>query len=298
MRSAIKNAFDGTQRQWLRICSGMRNPKAVTGGRLTIFVLHAVCDATSDMAVSASRLRDQLSALLDKGYLCLDFEDAVQIALGARSLSTSAFTLTFDDGYRNLYEHAWPILDELGLTAALFVTGGFLDRRVAPPWGAPHPDLVREYAAFASDFEPLEWSQLREMIDSGLFRLGSHSIHHPLVGLLQSKQIEEEIRGSRQLLEDRLGMPVRYFSYPYGVRRHGAYSDETEEMVRASGYVSSCTSEIGRAGVGSGAYLMPRIPLVSADTGGDACAKAAGYYDWVGIAQRAFQRVFSNPHIR
>jgi hypothetical protein len=108
--------------------------------------------------------------------------------------------------------------------------------------------------------------------------------------------LEEEIRLSKQILEDRLGAAVRDFSYPYGVRRHGAYSETTEKMVREAGYASSCTSEIGRPAAGGGPYLMPRIPLTSDDTGGDACAKAAGYYDWVGFAQRTFQRVFPNPH--
>jgi peptidoglycan/xylan/chitin deacetylase (PgdA/CDA1 family) len=298
MRAAIKNAFDGHQRRWLRLRTRLRAPKAAADGRLTIFVLHAVSNAPSDMAVSAECLREQLSALLENGYRCLDFEEVVRVVTGAQLLTTSAFALTFDDGYRNLYEQAWPILDEFGLTAVLFVTEGFLNGRVTPPWGATHPDLVREYTALASHFQPLEWSQLRQMIDSGRFRLGSHSIHHQLLGLLHHKQVEEEIRGSRQILEDRLGMPVRYFSYPYGVQRHGAYSDKTEEMVRVAGYVSSCTSEIGRAGFGSGAYLVPRIPLVSEDSGKDACAKAAGYYDWVGLAQRIFQRLSPNPHNR
>lgn len=297
MRTALKNTFHGAQRNWLRFRTQLSPPKAAASdGRLTIFVLHAISDAPTDMAVSANRFREQLAALLENGYRCLDFEEAVQVASGTRPLTQSAFALTFDDGYLNWHEQAWPILNEFGVTAALFVTGGFLDRHVAPPWGSKHPALVREYSALAAHFRPLDWPLLREMIDSGRFQIGSHSVNHRLLGRLPSKQIEEEIRGSRQLLEDRLGKPVRYFSYPYGVRKYGAYSTETEEMVRATGYVSSCTSEIGRAKPGTDAYLLPRIPLVTEDTGQDACAKAAGYYDWVGIAQRSFQSLLPNPH--
>jgi hypothetical protein len=97
-------------------------------------------------------------------------------------------------------------------------------------------------------------------------------------------------------LEDRLGVPVPWFSYPFGVKTYGAYSDGTESALREIGYTASCTSEIGRARVGSGPFLLPRISLVEQDAGVDACAKAAGAYDWVGVAQRSFQRLFSNPH--
>jgi peptidoglycan/xylan/chitin deacetylase (PgdA/CDA1 family) len=126
--------------------------------------------------------------------------------------------------------------------------------------------------------------------------IGSHSLSHYMTGHLPDPDLQAEIRDSKSALDDRLGFEVPYFAYPYGVRRYGAYSDRSEAAVRDAGYQCSCTSEIGRAAIGSGAWLLPRIPLVNADTALDARAKAAGAYDWVALAQRSFQSLFPNPH--
>ena len=66
--------------------------------------------------------------------------------------------------------------------------------------------------------------------------------------------------------------------------------------VRQAGYRCSCTSRIGRAAVGAGAWLLPRIALVGSDTAQDARAKAGGGYDWVALAQNSFHGIFPNPH--
>jgi peptidoglycan/xylan/chitin deacetylase (PgdA/CDA1 family) len=249
------------------------------------------------MAVSPARFRTQLTALLQSGYRCLDFDELLRAVADAAFLRHPAFGLTFDDGYRSVYEEAWPVLEELGVPATIFVTVNFLDGKVAPPWHSSDAALVREYAENSAHFRPLEWPQLREMARSKHIRIGSHSLSHFLMGRLDGDTLRDELQRSKHILEDRLGVSVSLFSYPFGVARYGAYSRASEEAVRQAGFRSSCTSEIGRIRAGSGnPYLLPRISLVDEDTGLDARAKAAGAYDWVGLAQRAFQRIFPNPH--
>jgi hypothetical protein len=77
---------------------------------------------------------------------------------------------------------------------------------------------------------------------------------------------------------------------------YGAYSWRSEAILREAGYRCSCSSRISRAAVGEGAWLLPRISLVSSDTALDARAKAAGAYDWVALAQNSFHGFFPNPH--
>jgi peptidoglycan/xylan/chitin deacetylase (PgdA/CDA1 family) len=115
--------------------------------------------------------------------------------------------------------------------------------------------------------------------------------------LISNEELKKEVVNSRQILEDRLGVPVDVFAYPYGVKRHGGYSEVTEDAVKESGYLASFTSEIGRAYAGKGPYQLPRISLTTEDNGKDALAKAVGGYDWVGRAQSTFQNIFPNPHI-
>ena len=114
-----------------------------------------------------------------------------------------------------------------------------------------------------------------------------------MTGHLGEGDLRTEISQSKERLEDRLGVEVPFFAYPYGVRPYGAYSLRSEAILREAGYQCSCTSRISRAAIGTGAWLLPRISLVGSDTALDARAKAAGAYDWVAqpkLVPRLFPR--------
>lgn len=294
MRSLFKQAFYEGQRRLARL----RMQWLPNGSRtkLPIFILHSLSKTASDMAVSEASFRSQLTALLEAGYRCMDLPEALRALAAPDPLPQPAFCLTFDDGYRNLYECGLKILEDLNLTATVFITVNFIEGRIRPPWHSRDAALLREYAGSGQHFNPLDWFQLCEMLSGGRVRIGSHSINHYLTGQLPEAELRHEIHDSKKILEDRLGVAVSFFSYPYGVRRHGAYSQRTEAMVREAGYQCSLVSEIGRASVGAGPWLLPRIPLVDPDTALDARAKAAGAYDWVAFAQQSFQNLFPNPH--
>ncbi len=298
MRAFFKQAFYVGQRHAARLYMRRHPRDEHSRTRFAIFSLHAIAKASSDMAVSESRLRAQLTGLLEAGYRCLDLPEALRAAAGSEPLPQPAFCLTFDDGYRSVYEPGLRILEDLNLTATLFVTVNFLDGRVRPPWHSRNAALVREYSVNAAQFQPLDWAQVREMIAGKRVRVGSHSLSHFMVGHLADGDLRAEIRDSKQILEDRLGVEVPFFAYPYGVRPYGAYTERSEAMIREAGYRCSCCSRISRAAVGAGAWLLPRLSLVESDTVLDACAKAAGAYDWVALAQNSFHRIFPNPHVR
>jgi peptidoglycan/xylan/chitin deacetylase (PgdA/CDA1 family) len=296
MRALVKRQFYRFQRRAARARVRLSKGDRSASTKAAIFVLHAISPADSDMAVSPARLREQLAALTAAGYRCVDFDDVLTAVSTGRPFAHPSFALTFDDGYRNVFEQALPILEDCNATATLFVAVNLVEKKVAPPWHSTDPALLKEYRDHAEQFQPLDWPQLRELVRSNRVRIGSHSLNHHLMGRLSDHQLRRELRDSKSILEDRLGVPVPWFAYPFGVKTYGAYSDGTECALRDSGYTASCTSEIGRARIASSPFLLPRMSLVEHDTGADACAKAAGAYDWVGVAQRCFQRFFANPH--
>ncbi len=109
--------------------------------------------------------------------------------------------LTFDDAYRNFHEAAFPVLAELGLPATLFVPVGFVEGECPPPLtSAPLPAA--------------SWGELAEMTASGLVTVGSHTWSHPDLTALPAAEVGDELRRSRERLEERLGRPVRSFCYP------------------------------------------------------------------------------------
>lgn len=294
VRLVLRHGFYDLQRRMARVAV----PRNAHGSRrrFVILVLHAVGPATSDMAVSRQRLEEQLGALVHAEYRCLSLDQVLQAVSGRHALTEPSFAITFDDGYRSVYTDALPVLERLRLPATVFLTVDFLNGMTAPPWGSRDPGLLDEYRRNAGHFEPMSWTEARELGAHPLMTLGSHSLSHRLLDTLDDERLMAEARQSRRELSDRLGLDITAFSYPYGVRRYGAYSDRTERVLRSEGYRCSFTSEIGRATINSASWLLPRIPLTSDDLGVDALAKAAGRYDWVAAAQQTFQHVFQNPH--
>jgi peptidoglycan/xylan/chitin deacetylase (PgdA/CDA1 family) len=257
--------------------------------------MHAINQGRSDMAVSPRRFHEQLRSLLDAGYLPIAMNDVLKI-LSGRELSAPAFSITFDDGYESVFTQALPILESLSIPATVFLTTGFLDGKVSPPWRSSNSALLSEYRCQAEYFQPLSWEQARELARHPLIRIGSHTVSHPLLGAVTEDSARDEMVRSRMILADRLGVTPDLFAYPFGVRCYGAYSEVTEKLLSETGYRSSLTSEISRARIGAGPWRIPRMSLTEDDTGADALAKAAGGYDWVGTAQRLYQSVFPNPH--
>ena len=293
IRRAVKNQFYFfASRLGKRL---YRNAPHRPANRLMIFAMHAITHASSDMAVAPDKFREQMRSLLDSGYRPLPMDDVLEV-LSGRKETPPAFAVTFDDGYESVASQALPILELLSIPATVFLTTGFLDRKVSPPWRSSDASLLAEYSAQAQHFQPMTWEQARELARHPLIRMGSHSVSHPLLGTVSADCARDELVQSRLILADRLGVNTDWFSYPFGVRRYGAYSEATEKLLSETGYRCSLTSEISRARVGNGPWRIPRMSLTQADTGADAVAKAAGGYDWVGPAQRFYQSVFPNPH--
>lgn len=123
--------------------------------------------------------------------------------------------LTFDDGLQSVFVNAGPILKEYGHTATVFVVVGYVGKKSS--W----------------DYRPrmhLTWSEIKGLSDMG-FEIGSHSLSHRDLRLLNDATLEREVVDSRKIIEDHLGLPVRYFSYPFG-----RFDSRVIEAVRRAGY--------------------------------------------------------------
>jgi peptidoglycan/xylan/chitin deacetylase (PgdA/CDA1 family) len=294
LRQTTKAAFYQAQRRWSRWTASHDLPTAENA--IVVFAMHAIAPAHSDMAIPVARFREQMRAVLEAGYRAITIDQLLAVLSGKTPLPGPAFAITFDDGYRNVLTEALPLLEALQIPATVFLTTGFLDGRVAPPWRSIDPNLRAEYKNQAEFFQPMSWDEARTLARHPLIRIGAHSDTHPLLGLLAVEEAGHELLQSKAIIRDRLGIETDLFAYPYGVSRYGAYSDVTERLLHKTGYRCSMTSEIARARVGRGSWMVPRISLTQEDEGPDAVAKAAGGYDWVSVAQSFYQSVFPNPH--
>lgn len=142
--------------------------------------------------------------------------------------SPGAVVITFDDGFRNVLEHGLPILARHGFRAIQFLLPGLLGR--TNTWEQEEGEAL----------EPLmDEAQVRDWLAAGHW-IGSHTCTHPWLTRIPPARAQEEIRSSKHRLEDRFGVAVEHFCYPYG-----DWNEPVRELVAVAGYRTACTVEPG-----------------------------------------------------
>lgn len=155
--------------------------------------------------------------------------------------SSKRYALTFDDGYLSVYDRAYPILLERGMTATIYVVvntiGGINE------WDYKNGDNKEMM---------MNVRQVKEMADAG-FEIGSHTLTHPHLTAINEDQLAREITDSKHKLEDIIGKEVTSFSYPYG-----DYDKRVASAAQAAGYKNAVTTRLGAVSCGS-LFEIPRV---------------------------------------
>ncbi len=192
-------------------------------------------------AVEASSFRRQLELLESWGYTTITFEDLFLCLSGELVLPKKPVIMTFDDAYADVYDVAFPLLLEFGMKAVVFVLA---DRTIGTNAWDSDQGIV---------FPLVSDAQILEMRAAG-FEIGSHTVTHPRLTLLNEKDAQEEIARSRIMLEILLNAPVRSISYPYG-----SVNDRMKQFAAEAGYYFGCGSWSGPALFGRDLFEVRRI---------------------------------------
>lgn len=182
--------------------------------------------------------RRQMELLLREGYVPV--APAQLQALAGRGAAERHAMVTFDDGYLDFAEHAWPVLRSLGIPATLFVISGRLGG-----W---------------NDWDDLRWAphrhldeaQVRQLAAEGVV-IGSHSRSHPVLVQLDADALETELRGSQDDLERLVGVPVRAIAYP------GGAVDDAVRRAASAVYDLGFATQSPRDGATCDRFLVPRF---------------------------------------
>lgn len=228
-----------------------------------ILCYHAVePEWDSPLAVDPTAFEEQCAWLAaNRRVLALD--DAVEALDDRFLLPRGSTAITFDDGFRSTHEHAFPILHRHGLPMTVFVVAGTLTpqgRRV--DWVDTPP---------AWPLRTLELAQLREMLASGLVRVGSHSLSHRRLPQLSFGECVEDLRRSRELLEELLGVPVDHLAYP-----RGEHDATVRRSAAEAGYRFSFALPRGREP--RGAHAVPRVGIYPGNDVGALRVKTTRWY--------------------
>jgi peptidoglycan/xylan/chitin deacetylase (PgdA/CDA1 family) len=263
--------------------------------KIPILVYHKISDLTEGLDafwnVPPSLFAHHMAYISGEGYSVLSLQEFYEYTRQGQEPAQRSVVVTFDDGYASVYKHAYPILKKYNFPATIFLTAGYTGNRHIYWWDQP---LLKKRPEVREEVRLLSWEEIEEMQASGLVTFGSHSMSHPHLGELQKTIIEYELEQSKKVLENRLKQPVTFFAYPFGMKSYGDISDQTAELLAEKGYELACTSETGRNSLHENIYMLKRIGLGHDDSINLFRAKLTGAYDWVGLAQKTFQRTFKN----
>jgi len=154
--------------------------------------------------------------------------------------------ITFDDGYRDNFDNALPVLEKLALPATFFVVSQWIGSNVVPWWDA-------------HGTQPwMTWDQVRELRRRG-FEIGSHTRTHSDLGSITGPFALKEILGGRLEIEERLEARIDLFAYPYGGSQHMASANR--ELVKAAGFRCCCSCYGGLTMGGDDPFDLHRIAI-------------------------------------
>ncbi len=211
---------------------------------LPILCYHQFTDhdsASHALEVTAQAFEEQVRYLMSNNYQVLSFSDIDKIVTQGQPIPDKAVVITIDDGYRSVFDVAWPILEKYQVPATLFV-----------------------YTDFIGGSKALSWHQMQLMRDSGLIEIQSHGKSHSnLSRLPQDKtaadyraRIQVEIDGSAAAFTKHLDALPRYLSYPYGNS-----SETASELYSRAGYILAATVTRGDNTVFSNPFLLHRTMI-------------------------------------
>lgn len=263
---------------------------------LLVLCYHRIGDAARspldrDLFSASDAEFERLIAYLASNCDVVDAEGAARAMAHRRS--GRRVLVTFDDGYRDNHDVAWPVLRRHGVPALLFLATGFLDRPRLSWWDeaallagddeAALRETITRYKALpadradavldelaertgrprpgpeAADGVWMTWDMARAMRDGGV-DIGGHTHDHGILGRMSPEAQEEQIATGARRLREELGVAQRWFSYPVGSPE--AYDEHSVAAARRHGAELAFTFERGYARPGTDPMRIPRLGAV------------------------------------
>ncbi|MGO9085593.1 MAG: polysaccharide deacetylase family protein [Candidatus Sulfotelmatobacter sp.] len=241
---------------------------------IPILMYHSITDEDESSAHAYYRTRTspaafaaQMKYLHESGYKTCS--PAQAISQLQTQTAAKPVVITFDDGYRNFYHHAFPILNQYGYSAIVYLPTAYIGERPLQFKGT----------------DCLTWAEVRELNKHGIL-FGSHTVTHPWLRELSRAAIDEELANSRKTIEEKLGSAVDSFAYPYAFPQTDSdFTKMLHDSLRRTGYQNGVCTIVGRATRDSEPLFLERLPVNSCDDAALFGAKLAGAYDWISRSQ-------------
>lgn len=209
---------------------------------IDILMYHSISNRGGATSIAPEIFLRQMDALAGSGLPVITMDDLLAALRGQRALPARSVLLTFDDGFRDFADTAWPILSRHGFRPIVYLPTAHVGK--AEGWaGAAAPPRAL-----------MSWAEIRALAAEGVL-FGSHTVSHSDLTLLGPEERMAELVVARRKLEDMLDRPVDHFAPPYG----RAAPDVRRQIAQV--YRTSVGTLLGQAGADCDPFDLPRIEM-------------------------------------
>ncbi|MFA6850169.1 MAG: polysaccharide deacetylase family protein [Selenomonadaceae bacterium] len=214
--------------------------ECTNGTKVVVLNYHKIDNMNISLSVLPKDFDQQMAYLKKNNYHTITPNELYDSLNNGTELPENPVILTFDDGYRDNYTYAYPILKKYGFKGTIFVITSFMD--VQPNY--------------------ITWEQAKEMEADGTIDIESHTVDHKSMTGLSDDQLRDELVLSKREIEQRLGKQVNFMAYPTGT-----YNLHIAQFVKEAGYKGAFTIKYGNVDKASNVYALERVPIFhTADT--------------------------------
>lgn len=200
-----------------------------------VLTYHRVSDDLNNphITVSTCNFERQVSYLINN-FKVISIDELLNCQRKKIQLDSDVVAVTFDDGYKDNYTYAYPILMKHNAPAAVFVSGSFIDSS-----------------------HGLSMEDIKVMHNNNI-TFGAHTVTHKVLASLDRQTAVHEINESKALLEEILHEGIKYFAYPYG-KNGRDFTDESMQIVRDAGFTAAFATDNGFIDNSSDFFALKRI---------------------------------------
>jgi len=209
--------------------------------KLPVLTFHDVDERRSKISFSPRIFKRGLKRLHESGFCTLSLPEIVHNLSCREAFPDHSLAITFDDGYQSVFNEAFPVLQQYGMSATVFLTVGNKESKGSD---ARLPSI--------NGRPMLNWQEIKEMQLGGI-EFGAHTLTHPNLTRLSSDQVKTEVYESKAIIEEKLGTSVTCFAYPFG------RSDYQSRGIVKSHFDCACTDKLGLVAPGSDPFALARV---------------------------------------
>lgn len=253
-----------------------------------IWCLHRVLPVRScypanrELEITPDYLEQLINRYIAKGYRFVSLDEILKHQ--SLFIPQKRVHITFDDGFKDVYTYAYPILKKYHIPFTIYLSSDFPDGKADIWWiqleqcctpqesvelmkqiyanPASMPITMHQLTHTQPDYNltktlALSWNEIRRMVSEGLCAIGTHSASHVGLNRISVQQAEEELVRSREEIDNHLGIMPVHMSYP-----HSMYNNDVVSMVKRIGYCSATLGYGGSIRRADNPYLLNRVYIV------------------------------------